>query len=106
MLAIEELIAFGVWELTEILAVIVFFSNLLTIFLPNNSRYRPVQWVLDVLNKLSMNIYQNANRWHDAIERAHVGGKYDIDEAVDRAIKKREQEEAKRKDKRVAGAKP
>ena len=58
----EDILMAILWEPIEVIAVIVFFANFVSIWLPNKSDYRPVQWVLDILNKLSMNILQNVNR--------------------------------------------
>lgn len=96
---LEDVIAYGLWELTEIVAVIVFTSNAISLWLPNHSKYKPVQWVLDVLNRLSLNIYRNANRLHHTLERDQQ--RYDIDEAVERAVAKQ-----RAKERRVAGSKP
>ena len=102
-LAIEAIL----WELTELLAVITFFSNCISIWLPNHSKYPPIQWLLDVLNKLSLNIYKNANQMHDKLERRALEERYDIDEAVQRAIERHESERKIRQSSgRRAGGKP
>ena len=59
-LLIGELLA-SPWEAVEVVAVAVFFANLLTCVLPNESSNIYVQFVLDALNKLSFNILRNAN---------------------------------------------
>lgn len=87
-----------IWELTELLAVVVFFANGFSMWLPNHSKYPVVQWLLDMLNKLSLNIYRNANRLHDQLEKSGEKEAYNIDEAVQRAIKRQEE--------RRGGAKP
>ena len=99
-LAIEAII----WELTELLAVVTLFANFVTIWLPNHSPYPLVQWVLDVLNKLSLNIYKNANRLHDQLEKKRYDEQYDIDEAVQRAIER--QRKSNPSSGRRAGGKP
>lgn len=54
---------FGIaWESVEIVAVLVFFANIITVCMPNKSKYKPIQYVLDLLNVFAMNILQNANR--------------------------------------------
>ena len=65
----ERLVAIGIWELTEMVGMVVFFANIITIALPNHSRYKPIQVVLDFLNKLSLNILQNANKLHSDLSR-------------------------------------
>ena len=100
-LAIEAIL----WELTELLAVITFFANCISIWLPNHSKYPLIQWLLDVLNKLSLNIYRNANHMHDRLERRIQAEQYDIDEAVQRAIERHERK-AKTPSGRRAGGKP
>ena len=58
----EDILMAILWEPIEAVAVVVFFANVVSIWLPNKSSYRPVQWMLDILNKLSMNILRNVNR--------------------------------------------
>ena len=99
-LAIEAIL----WELTELLAVVTFFSNCISLWLPNHSKYPPIQWLLDMLNKLSLNIYRNANRAHDRLERSTKQQEYDVEEAVKRAIEK--ERKASKEPPRRAGAKP
>ena len=99
-LAIEAIL----WELTELLAVITFFANCISIWLPNHSKYPLIQWLLDVLNKLSLNIYRNANHMHDRLERRALEERYDIDEAVQRAIER--QQKIRQSSGRRAGGKP
>lgn len=62
---------FGVlwWELTEAIAVIVFFANTITSVLPNHSKNKYVQWVYDFLNRLSMNFYRNTNHCDERYKR-------------------------------------
>ena len=96
---LEDIIAYGLWEITEIVAVIVFTSNAISLWLPNHSKYKPIQWCLDVLNRLSLNIHRNANRLHHTLERERQP--YDIDEAVERVLEKK-----RIKERRVAGSRP
>lgn len=58
---IGELLA-SPWEAVEVVAVAVFFANVITVSLPNKSDNKFFQFIIDVLNKLSMNIFRNANR--------------------------------------------
>ena len=60
-LIILELL-FSPWEMVEVVAVAVFFANGITVCLPNKVDNKYGQFVIDVLNTLSMNILQNANR--------------------------------------------
>ena len=50
------------WEAIEVVAVAVFFANLITVCLPNKVDNKVGQFLIDKLNALSMNIYRNANR--------------------------------------------
>ena len=50
------------WEAIEVVAVSVFFANLITVCLPNHSDNKVIQFGIDTLNALSMNILRNANR--------------------------------------------
>lgn len=59
---IEDILLAILWEPLEVVAVVVFFANLISIWLPNKSSYKSIQWFLDAMNKLSMNILRNANR--------------------------------------------
>ena len=95
---LEDIIAYGLWEITEIVAVVVFTSNAISLWLPNHSRYKPIQWCLDILNRLSLNIHRNANRLQHTLERQE----YDVEQAVERAIKK----ERQRNQNRFGGREP
>ena len=50
------------WETIEVVAVAVFFANVITVTLPNKSDNKYLQFCIDALNTLSMNIMRNANR--------------------------------------------
>ena len=52
------------WEMFEVVTVFVFIANFITMCLPNKSKNRYVQWLLDLLNGVAMNIFQNANRMY------------------------------------------
>ena len=52
------------WEMVEVVAVAVFFSNLITVCLPNKSDNKFCQFLIDTLNTLSMNIMRNANKMY------------------------------------------
>lgn len=94
---LQDILVYSLWELTEVVAMVVFLANSVSMWLPNHSKYKSVQLLLDLLNKLSLNIAKNANRLHHQLQRE----RYDVDEAVERAVKKREREE-----RRVGGSKP
>lgn len=68
MLGLELLIGGLLWELSELIACIVFIANLLTMCLPNHSSNKYVQKVYNFLNRLSLNVYRNTNKLHDAID--------------------------------------
>ena len=57
-----EMIFGSPWEAIEVVAVAVFFANLITVCLPNKSDNKFCQFVIDTLNTLSMNILRNANK--------------------------------------------
>ena len=50
------------WETIEVVAVCVFFANVITVVLPNKVDNKYLQFVVNALNTLSMNIIRNANR--------------------------------------------
>ena len=58
------------WEMFEVVTVFVFIANFITMCLPNKSKNRYIQWVLDLLNGVAMNIFQNANRMYPGRYRA------------------------------------
>lgn len=98
---LEDILAYTLIEFTEILAMVVFLSNLVSVWLPNHSKHKPVQFFLDVLNTLSLNIAKNANRLYHSLERTAERDRLEIDEAVDRALKQRDT-----KHRRVGGSRP
>lgn len=59
-----ELIFGSPWEAIEVVAVAVFFANLITVCMPNKSDNKFCQFVIDMLNTLSMNILRNANKMY------------------------------------------
>ena len=59
----EELVWMVIsWETFFVVSAWVFLANTVTMFLPNKSKNRYVQRLLDMLNAFSMNILRNANR--------------------------------------------
>ena len=50
------------WESFFVVSAMVFMANMVTMVLPNKSKYPAVQRLLDVLNFFSMNVLCNANR--------------------------------------------
>ena len=50
------------WEQFEVVAVLVFVSNLITVCSPNKVKNKYLQYVINFLNMLSINIHRNANR--------------------------------------------
>lgn len=75
----EEIFVYSFLEVTMGVALAVFIANAITIWLPNKSPYKPVQVVLDVLNKLSLNVLKNVNHPEDdkkdkRFERRFGGG--------------------------------
>ena len=99
---LQEILAYTLIEVTEILAMIVFLSNLVSIWLPNHSKYKWVQWLLDTLNTLSLNIAKNANRLYHSLEHRAESQQREIDQAVEQAVEK----VVKRHERRVGGSKP
>ena len=97
---LQDILIYSLWEMTEVVAMVVFIANTVSMWLPNHSRYKPIQWILDVLNKLSLNVAKNANRLHHTLERTAGRERYDIDEAIRRATAKREKED------RIGGREP
>ena len=61
-LSMLELVFGSPWEAIEVVAVAVFFANLITVCLPNHSDNKLIQFGIDTLNTLSFNILRNANR--------------------------------------------
>ena len=61
-LLIDELVLAFMVDTIIWVSVFVFVANVITIVLPNKSRYRFVQRILDMLNIFAMNIMRNANR--------------------------------------------
>ena len=59
---LELLFGGSPWEAIEVVAVAVFFANLITVCMPNHSDNKYVQFLIDSLNTLSLNILKNANR--------------------------------------------
>ena len=57
-----EMIFGSPWEAIEVVAVAVFFANVITVCTPNRSDNKFCQFLIDTLNAISMNIMQNANR--------------------------------------------
>ena len=98
---LQDILAYTLVELTEFTAMVVFLSNVITVALPNHSKYKPVQVVLDVLNTLSLNIARNANKLYHVLDHKDEEQKQIIVDAIDKAMLKRE-----RREKRRAGASP
>lgn len=98
---LQDILVYSLWEMTEVVGMVVFLANTVSMWLPNHSKYPPVQFCLDLLNKLSLNVAKNANRLHDALERQSKRQQYNVDEAIDKAIERRKREES-----RIGGAKP
>ena len=96
---LQDILAYTLLELTEIIAMIVFLANLVTITLPNHSKYKSVQWILDTLNTLSLNIARNANKLYHVLDHRDEEQKKLIVEAIDKAIERRD-------DRRRAGGEP
>ena len=103
---LQDLLAYTLIELTEIIAMIVFLSNIVTMTLPNHSKYKSVQWILDVLNTLSLNIAKNANKLYHVLDHRDEEQKQLIIESIDKAIAKRERKERRVNNKRVGGSEP
>ena len=59
---LTDIIAYSLWESTEVVAMVVFLANTVSIWLPNKSSNRFLQAILTLLNRLSLNILRNANR--------------------------------------------
>lgn len=93
-LVLPEFLMLGLaWESFEIIAVMVFFANFVTMVLPNKSKHPWLQVILDSLNFLAMNILSNANRLYP--------------QRFPSSKKKRKYKRSKRGvDDRVAGDKP
>ena len=68
----EDLIGVALWELSEVVAMVVFLANTFTIWLPNHSDNKYLQWVLNLLNRLSLNVLRNANRLQQVLEHDAV----------------------------------
>ena len=102
---LQDLLAYTLIEVTEIMAMVVFLSNVVTMTLPNHSKYKSVQWILDVLNTLSLNIAKNANKLYHVLDHRDEEQKQVIIEAIDKAIDRRERK-ARRDTTRKAGATP
>ena len=66
---VEDLIGVALWELSEVVAMVVFLANTFTIWLPNHSDNKYLQWVLNLLNRLSLNVLRNANHLQQALEK-------------------------------------
>ena len=63
---LTDIIAYSLWESTEVVAMVVFLANTVSIWLPNKSNNKFFQAVLTLFNRLSLNILRNANRhYHD-----------------------------------------
>lgn len=84
----------GLWFLTDVVALVVFAANTFTVWLPNHSDNKYLQWVLDFLNALSFNIAKNANRLHHTLEKASRDKSDYLDEAIDRNIDRRDDRRA------------
>ena len=67
---LEDLLSVALWELSEVVAMVVFLANTFTIWLPNHSDNKYLQWVLNLLNRLSLNVLKNANHLQHTLERA------------------------------------
>lgn len=89
----QGLIVMSMWELTEVLGMIVFCANTVSVWLPNHSDNRFFQFVLDVLNAASLNIMKNANRLKHSLEDS-------LDEMVE------DDKPKKRRKRPLAGGKP
>lgn len=59
---LELLFGGSPWEAIEVVACAVFFANLITVCMPNHSDNKYIQFLIDSLNTLSLNILKNANR--------------------------------------------
>ena len=59
---LELLFGGSPWEAIEVIACAVFFANLVTVCMPNHSDNKYIQFLIDSLNTLSLNILKNANR--------------------------------------------
>ena len=79
----EDIILLSAIDLVTSGALFVFFANVLTIVLPNKSRYPAIQKILDLLNIFAMNIWRNANRIYPQRRNVRRRGKRGIDSGDD-----------------------
>ena len=98
---IQDILVYSLWEMTEVVGMVVFLANTVSMWLPNHSKYRAVQVLLDILNKLSLNIARNANRLHHSLEATAGDRQQSVDDDIYRETVK-----MSGRDKRVGGRKP